>query len=189
MLASVHAPTIAARGSGCLLIDQEDRAMTVTELGHRIGLAARRPINVERRARIALVLQWRCPPTTWSRRHAGSGWSPACSKSASFWSGAGFRARSCWEGSRSNGNFTWMIPVANLIIFGAFGLILGFLGKLGPRWGARIAFYFLSFLSAVALLLAIPGLPWLVYAGPGRMSLPADRPLDGGSFAARCASL
>ena len=27
-----------------------------------------------------------------------------------------------------NGNFTWMIPVANFIIFGAFGLILGLLG-------------------------------------------------------------
>ena len=137
--------------------------MTVKELGHRIGLARGGQLLSSGQHAANLL-----PPAAMS---------PYDLVSTACWFGlvtglleiSQLLIRSCFQGAKLlgglqiNGNFTWMIPVANLIIFTAFGLILGVLGKLVPRWGARIAFYFLSFLSAVALLLAIPGLPWLVY--------------------------
>lgn len=81
--------------------------------------------------------------------------------------------RSWFEGAKLlgglqiNGNFTWMIPVADLIIFAACGLILGVVGAVVPRRGVPVAIFVLSFLSSVALLLAIPGLPWVVYVVVG----------------------
>jgi arylsulfatase A-like enzyme len=145
-----------------LRIDQEVREMMVKELGQRIGLAHGGHLmpGVQRETHISRVAM-----------------SPYDLVSMACWFGlvtglleiTQLLVRSWFQGAKLlgslqlNGNFTWMIPVANLIIFSVFGLILGLLGKLGPRWAARVAFYFLSFLSAVALLLAIPGLPGFVY--------------------------
>ena len=52
----------------------------------------------------------------------------------------------------------WMIPVSNLLIFAACGLLLALAARLAPRFGARLGLFLLPFLASLGVLLAIPGL-------------------------------
>ncbi|MEJ7637614.1 MAG: hypothetical protein WKF75_06380, partial [Singulisphaera sp.] len=52
----------------------------------------------------------------------------------------------------------WMIPVSDLLIFGACGLLLALAARLAPRFGARLGLFFIPFLASMGVLLAIPGL-------------------------------
>ena len=136
--------------------------MTVKELGHRIGVGrgGQWIPDVERES---LPTRVAISPTDLISTACWFGLVTGLLEVSQLLIRSWFQGAKLLGGLQLNGNFTWMIPAANLIIFGAFGLILGLLVKLGPRWSARVAFYFLSFLSAVALLLAIPGLHWSVY--------------------------
>jgi arylsulfatase A-like enzyme len=62
-----------------------------------------------------------------------------------------------------NHHYLWMVPSAHLVVFGAWGLILGVLGRFWPKAAHRLAAYSLCGLLAVALLLLIPALHWLTY--------------------------
>ena len=136
--------------------------MTVRELGHRIGLTHSGQLtpSVRRESRFTSVAM---SPYDLVSTVCWFGLVTGLLETSQLFIRSWFQGAKLLGGLQINGNFTWMIPVANLIIFATLGLILGVLGILSPRWSARVAFYFLSFLSAVALLLAIPGLPWLVY--------------------------
>jgi arylsulfatase A-like enzyme len=153
---------IAARRVGYVQIDQEDRAMKVTELGHHIGLA-RGGLLTASAPRESRITPTPISPYDLLSTASWFGLLTGLLEISQLWIRSWFQGAKLLGGLQINGNFTWMIPVANLTIFAAFGLVLAVLGKLSPRWGTRIAFYFLSFLSAVALLLAISGLPLLVY--------------------------
>jgi arylsulfatase A-like enzyme len=54
-----------------------------------------------------------------------------------------------------NRHFPWMIPVANLMIFGGCGLVLGLAARFWPRTVPRLAASSLGFLSALTLLLGV----------------------------------
>jgi arylsulfatase A-like enzyme len=54
-----------------------------------------------------------------------------------------------------NRHYPWMIPVANLMIFGACGLILAMAGRVRPRLVSRMAGPFFVFLSLLTLSLAV----------------------------------
>ena len=55
-------------------------------------------------------------------------------------------------------HFAWMIPIANLVLFLAWGLIVGLLGRVWPLFGTRRIVLLLSFPAFLALLLLLPGL-------------------------------
>jgi arylsulfatase A-like enzyme len=59
---------------------------------------------------------------------------------------------------RTNRHFLWMIPVSNLIIFGAIGLLLGVFARSAPGRVIRLAAYALCFLAFLGPLLAIRSL-------------------------------
>ncbi len=65
------------------------------------------------------------------------------------------------ESIRINHHWIWMAPVANVLIFGACGLLLGLLVRLRPRLVARVAPYLLCFLAFLALVLTVRGLHWV----------------------------
>jgi arylsulfatase A-like enzyme len=58
---------------------------------------------------------------------------------------------------RRSPHFLWTIPVANLAIFGAAGLLAALVRRI-PRAGERLASWLLCTLALMALLLSIPGL-------------------------------
>ena len=67
-----------------------------------------------------------------------------------------------YEILRTNWYYAWMIPVSYVILFGAVGLALGMLGAVWPRrWGFCASACVLSFLVAMALLLAVSWLHWV----------------------------
>ena len=51
-----------------------------------------------------------------------------------------------------------MIPIANLVLFLAWGLVVGLLGRVWPSFGTRRIVLLLSFPAFLALLLLLPGL-------------------------------
>lgn len=55
-------------------------------------------------------------------------------------------------------HFVWMIPIANLVLFLGWGLIVGLLGRVWPLFGTRGIVLLLSFPAFLALLLLLPGL-------------------------------
>jgi arylsulfatase A-like enzyme len=55
-------------------------------------------------------------------------------------------------------HFAWMIPMANLVLFLGWGLIVGLLGRVWPLFGTRRIVLLLSFPAFLALLLLLPGL-------------------------------
>ena len=55
-------------------------------------------------------------------------------------------------------HFVWMIPLSNLSIFLASGLLLGLLGWFRPALASRTAVVVFGFLCCLALLLTVPGL-------------------------------
>ncbi|WP_435017638.1 sulfatase [Tundrisphaera sp. TA3] len=56
---------------------------------------------------------------------------------------------------RLNRHYPWMVPMANVLIFGAFGLVLEALARIWPKVGGKVATLVLSFLALVALLLTV----------------------------------
>jgi arylsulfatase A-like enzyme len=54
-----------------------------------------------------------------------------------------------------NRHFPWMIPVANLMIFVACGLVLAIAGRVRPRLASRLAGPFFIFLALLTLSLAV----------------------------------
>jgi arylsulfatase A-like enzyme len=75
--------------------------------------------------------------------------------------------RSCWwsydPAARlghhlMNRHYLWMIPVADLMIFGVGGLVLGWVARIWPKAALRLAAYLLCGLAALDLILVIPGL-------------------------------
>jgi arylsulfatase A-like enzyme len=73
---------------------------------------------------------------------------------------SGFSAFSSLQISR---HFPWMIPLANLLLFLIWGLLVGLLGRFwGPIRG-RTSLYLLSFPACLAPLLVFPGLYWTAY--------------------------
>ncbi|AGA25067.1 sulfatase [Singulisphaera acidiphila] len=54
-----------------------------------------------------------------------------------------------------NRHFLWMIPTATLVLFLAWGALVGLIGRLVPRAGARLALPAHLFLGLLTLLLAI----------------------------------
>ncbi len=63
------------------------------------------------------------------------------------------------ETLRTNWHFTWMVPVSNLVIFGAIALLLGIAAWLLPRVRIdRFAVHVFCFLTMLALILGVPGL-------------------------------
>ncbi len=63
-----------------------------------------------------------------------------------------------------NRHYLWMIPVADVLIFGACGLCLAAAARVWPNAVRRIAAYVLCGLAALELLLILPGLYNLTYA-------------------------
>ena len=55
-------------------------------------------------------------------------------------------------------HFTWMIPIADLVLFLGLGVVLGLLRRVLPLIGARQSVLLLSFPAFLALLLMFPGL-------------------------------
>jgi arylsulfatase A-like enzyme len=62
------------------------------------------------------------------------------------------------ESLRTNRHVLWMTPVADALMLGACGLVLGLGARLWPRHVSRPAAYLLGFLAPLCLLLAVPGL-------------------------------
>ncbi len=60
---------------------------------------------------------------------------------------------------RTNWHFIWMVPISNLVIFGAIALLLGIAAWLLPRFRVdRFAVHVFCFLTTLALILGVPGL-------------------------------
>ncbi len=59
---------------------------------------------------------------------------------------------------RQSPHVLWMIPVANLALFGAAGLLLATLVRPLPKWGGRLSTWLLCILALMTPFLAIPGL-------------------------------
>ena len=59
---------------------------------------------------------------------------------------------------RKNPNFPWMIPVSQLAVFGALGLVVWFAARVFPQRTTAAGRYALVALAFLALLLAIPGI-------------------------------
>ena len=56
---------------------------------------------------------------------------------------------------RTNRHFVWMIPVSDVLLFGATGLLLGLLGRFRPGLARAISWRCLVALAALAPLLAV----------------------------------
>jgi hypothetical protein len=57
-----------------------------------------------------------------------------------------------------NRHYLWMIPLAQLVIFGVCGLVLVLIARIWPKVALRIASYVLCGLSSLSLLLLVPEL-------------------------------
>jgi arylsulfatase A-like enzyme len=60
-------------------------------------------------------------------------------------------------------HFPWMIPLANLLFFLGWGLVVGLLGRLWEPIKGQTSLYLLSFPACLAPLLLFPGLYWIAY--------------------------
>jgi arylsulfatase A-like enzyme len=60
-------------------------------------------------------------------------------------------------------HFPWMIPVANLALFLAWGLLVAVLGRVWKRIGGQTSIALLSFPACLAPLLLLPGLYWTAH--------------------------
>ena len=72
----------------------------------------------------------------------------------------GFSTLSALQVSR---HFPWMIPLANLVLFLAWGLVVVLLGRVWKRIGGQPTVALLSFPACLAPLLLLPGLYWTAY--------------------------
>ena len=72
----------------------------------------------------------------------------------------GFSTLSALQISR---HFPWMIPLANLVLFLAWGLVVVLLGRVWKRIGGQPTVALLSFPACLAPLLLLPGLYWTAY--------------------------
>lgn len=59
---------------------------------------------------------------------------------------------------RGNRHVLWMVPVVNLVVFGAVGALLALLARRRPALAERLASFLLGFLSILTLSLTIRGL-------------------------------
>lgn len=59
---------------------------------------------------------------------------------------------------RTNLHFMWMIPLANVTIFGVCGLLFGWLARSRPELATRLTFWTLTAMLALALLVRFEGL-------------------------------
>ncbi|HZW32889.1 MAG TPA: sulfatase [Isosphaeraceae bacterium] len=59
---------------------------------------------------------------------------------------------------RTNRHFVWMIPLSNLLIFCALGLLIGWLARYRPRFARALGWRAYVALAALALLMTIEGL-------------------------------
>jgi arylsulfatase A-like enzyme len=60
-------------------------------------------------------------------------------------------------------HYLWMVPSAQLVIFGTYGLVLGLIGRFWPKAAHRLAAYSLCGLSSLALLPLLPALHEVTY--------------------------
>ncbi len=72
----------------------------------------------------------------------------------------GFSTLSALQISR---HFPWMIPLANLILFLFWGLVVVLIGRVWKRIGRRKSISLLIFPACLAPLLLLPGLYWTAY--------------------------
>jgi arylsulfatase A-like enzyme len=59
---------------------------------------------------------------------------------------------------RTNHHWAWMVPLSNLALFAAVGLVLAVLAGVGPRWARRAPTFVLCALALAAVTLTIRGL-------------------------------
>jgi hypothetical protein len=62
-----------------------------------------------------------------------------------------------------NRHYLWMIPVANVLVFGSCGLMLALAARIWPYAVGRLAAYLLWGLASLELLLVLPRLHTLTY--------------------------
>ena len=60
-------------------------------------------------------------------------------------------------------HFPWMIPLANLVLFLAWGVVVVILGRVWKRIGGQTSIALLSFPACLAPLMLMPGLYWTAY--------------------------
>ncbi len=73
---------------------------------------------------------------------------------------SGWSALSALQISR---HFPWMIPLANLVLFLGWGLVVVLLGRVWTRFGGQPSVFLLSFPACLAPLLVFPGLYKIAY--------------------------